>query len=211
MIEWPKRQRTRKEFLHPDELRAFLTVERPLYESVVRDLFVDTGLRVSELCRVNVEHFVRLADGWVIYTVVKGEGRQEELVPVPVSTPVAQGIVAYLDARPATLTRLAKGKQPLLANSRGDRWTRYALLNVIQRMGLAAGITRIKLSPHRLRRTSNVVARYGGLDSATRSRLLNHTDPGTIAQYDAVIPGELSKAREQARAQGLRRYLGEGL
>ncbi len=208
---WPKRQRTKKEFLHPDELRAFLAVPRPVYESIARDLFVDTGLRVSELCRANVEHFVRLADGWVLYVTVKGEGRQDELVPVPVSTPVAQALIEYLEKRPTTLTRLPKGKVPLLVNSRGDRWTRYALGNVIRRIGRAAGIERITVSPHKLRRTSNIVARYGGLDSLTRSRLLNHLSPTTIREYDAVVPGELAKAREQARAQGLRRYIGEGL
>lgn len=208
-FEWPKRQRTKKEFLHPDELRRFLAVARPVNESMARDLLLDTGLRVSELCRANVEHFVKLADGWALYVTVKGEGRQDELIPVPISTPVAQGLVEYLDTRVVTLTRLPKGKLPLLMNSRGERWTRYALLNAIRRMATAAGIDRIKVSPHKLRRTSNVVARYGGVDSHVRSRLLNHLSPSTIREYDAVVPGEIAQAREQARTVGLRRYLGE--
>jgi len=207
-FEWPRRQRTKKEFLYPDELRAFLALERPVHESVARDLFIDTELRVSELCRANVEHFVKLVDGWVLYTTVKGEGRQDELVPIPVSTPVAESVVAYLDGRVETLTRLPKGKRPLLVNSRGERWTRYALGNAIRRMGEAAGIERIRVSPHKLRRTGNVVARYGGVDQPTRSALLNHLSPTTIKDYDGTVPGELSKAREQARSVGLRRYLG---
>ena len=208
---WPKRQRTKKEFLHPEELRAFLAVARPVHEAVARDLFVDTGLRVSELCRANLEDVVRLADGWVLYVIVKGEGRQDELVPVPISSAVAEGLVEYLTKRPAPLTRGPKGRTPLLLNSHGARWTRYALGMAIKRMGKAAGIDRIHVSPHKLRRTSNVIARYGGVDSHARSRLLNHTSPNTIRDYDAVVPGEMAKAREQARTVGLRRYLGEGL
>jgi site-specific recombinase XerD len=207
-FKWPKRQRTRKEFLLPDELRAFLAVPRPVNEAIARDLLVDTGLRVSELCRANVEHFVRLVDGWVLYVTVKGEGRQDELVPAPISSPVAETLVAYLDVRPVVLTRLPKGRVPLLLNSRGERWSRYALGVAMKRIGRAAGIERINVSPHKLRRTSNIVSRYGGNDSLTRSRLLNHLSPSTIREYDAVIPGELSAAREQAREVGLRRYLG---
>lgn len=210
-FDWPKKQRTRKEFLHPDELRAFLAVQRPVHESIARDILVDTGLRVSELCRANVEDFVKLVDGWVIYVTVKGEGRQEEPVPIPLSSEVAAGLIEYLEKRPVTIKRQPKGKVPLMMNSQGGRWTRYALGVAMQRIGKAAGIDRINVSPHKLRRTSNVVARYGGADSLTRSRLLNHLSPETIREYDALIPGEMSKAREQARVVGLRRYLGEGL
>lgn len=206
-FEWPKRQRPKKEFLFPAELRAFLEVERPVGESMARDLFVDTGLRVSELCGANEEDFVEIAGAWSLYVTVKGEGRQQERVACPISAPVAAGLAAYLRSRPVSLAR-RKGPMPLLVNTLGARYSRAALGHLIMRIGKAAGITRITVSPHKLRRTGNVVARFADIDSYTRSQLLNHTNPNTIKEYDAVLPGELAAARERQRSMGLRRYLG---
>src|SRR5437016_588999 len=47
-FEWPTVDVPETKFLLPDELAAFLAVERPLRESIARDLLVDTGLRCSE-------------------------------------------------------------------------------------------------------------------------------------------------------------------
>lgn len=205
---WPKRQRPKQEFLFPDELRAFLAVvPRWPAEGIARDLLVDTGLRVSELCRANVDDFIPIGDGYVLYVTVKGEGRQDERVPCPISTPVGIAVTEYLRSRPIPLTRRNESA-PLLANTIGERYRRLALGDVVRRLGRQAGIKRITVSPHKLRRTSNVLARFADVDSLTRSRLLNHLDPGTIRQYDALIPGELAKAREQTRLVGLAKYLG---
>lgn len=209
-FRWPVKQRPRQDFLYPDELEAFLACARPVWERLAADLAVDTGLRRAELCRANVEDFVRLPTGYVLYVTVKGRGRAEEKVPIPVSTPMAAALTAWLSDR-GTVPRLRKkgDPEPLLVTSTGERWHDTTFGEMIGRVGRAAGIRRIVVSPHRLRRTSNVVARHAGLDSLTRSSLLNHTDPSTIKQYDAVIPGELAKAREQARTVGLAAYLGK--
>ena len=45
------------------------------------------------------------------------------------------------------------------------------------------------------------------VDPLTRSRLLNHASPATIAHYDHALPGELRAAR-QAQRRALLRYLG---
>ncbi len=206
-FRWPRAQRPRQDFLYPDELRAFLAVQRPAYESIPRDLFVDTGLRRAELAHANVEDFVKLPSGYALWTAVKGRGRQQERVPIPISSVVGDAVHSWLDVRPQWA---AKGPEPLLVDRQGRRWRDTTLGEVMARIGKLAGITRITVYPHRLRRTANIVARHAGLDSLTRSALLNHTDPGTIRQYDAVIPGELADAREKAAVVGLARYLGRG-
>jgi site-specific recombinase XerD len=74
------------------------------------------------------------------------------------------------------------------------------------RIGKQAGISRFRVSAHKLRHTGNVVARRGGVDAVVWSALLNHADSRTVIQYDHVIPDELYEARLQQR-EALGRYL----
>lgn len=59
-IDRPRRRRPPEKFLLPDELRAFLTVPRPLRVSIIRDVLLDTGLRASELCAANVGDLITI-------------------------------------------------------------------------------------------------------------------------------------------------------
>ncbi len=52
-LDRPKRKRPQEKWLQPLELLAWLEVKRPLRVSIARDLLVDLGLRVSEMCNAN--------------------------------------------------------------------------------------------------------------------------------------------------------------
>jgi site-specific recombinase XerD len=124
---------------------------------------------------------------------------------VPVSPPVVQALQDYLLARGA-IDPVKSANEPLLMESRGKRWTRNAMTDLMSRIGEAAGITRFRVSAHKLQHTGNVVARRGGVDAVVRSALLNHSTARTVAEYDHLIPSEVYEARLQQR-EGLTRYL----
>ena len=130
----------------------------------------------------------------------------ERLVYVPVSPPVAQALQGYLLSRGA-IDPVKSANEPLLVNSRGKRWTRNAMTDLMARIGEVAGVTRFRVPAHKLRHTGNVVARRGGVDAVVRSALLNHSSTRTVAEYDHLIPSEVYEARLQQR-EGLARYLG---
>lgn len=197
----PRYQRAPQAFLYPEELRAFLAVQRPLRESLVRDLFLDTMLRVSELAGADVGDWQETEGRCFLRVRVKGG--QEKTVPV--SPTVATAVQDYLLARGVGLGA-QDASLPLLANAQGQRWTRTALTQLVSRIAKKAGITRFSVSAHKLRHTANVVARRAGVDQYTRSALLNHTDTRTVAQYDHLLPDELYDARV-AQAAGLQTYL----
>jgi len=201
---WPQYRRPETRFLHRTELRAFLELAVPIHEAVARALFVETGLRVSELIRANVEHLVEGAGGAVSLAVtVKGKGRRVELV----HTPISAGLVVLL--KDWLLHRnLPDPKEPLLVNSLSVRWTRPGLTEMIRRLGEKAGITRLPVRPHVLRHTANVIARGSGLDPFVRSKLLHHRSPQSLERYDHLLPDELHQARERA-VEGLARYIGD--
>jgi site-specific recombinase XerD len=201
-FDWPTYQETETKFLLPDELKAFLAVELPINEAVARDLMMDTGLRVSELCRANVEDLIEIDGLWSLAVIVKGRGRRQRKIHSPVSLPVVQVLHEHLVSRKIS----GPTKDPLLVNQRGQRYNRHSLQYVIRKTARQAGIERFRVSPHKIRHTKNVVRRVGGIDDTTRSRLLGQTSPRSQERYDHIIPSELHAAKEK-EAEGLARYL----
>lgn len=200
-FDWPQFQQPETYFLYPDELRAFLAVELPRNEAAARDLLVDTALRVSELCRANVGDLLETPDGWVLAVTVKGRGRRQRKLHAPVSLPVVDGLRDFLLARGHV-----RPDDPLLVNQQGRRYTRNALQYVVVRTAKQAGIDRFRVSPHKVRHTTNVIRKVGGSDRFTRSRLLGQSDPRSQDRYDHLVPGDLQAAKAQQTA-GLGAYL----
>lgn len=195
-FERPQKQRPDRKFLYLEELHRLLAVEAAPNERLALALFVDTGLRVSELTRANVEDVYEDAKGRAILSVtVKGRGRAEERVQVPLGLEIGERIKDFLLAR-----NLPQGKEPLLVSATGTRYRRNTLSEVIYRLAKRAGITRIPVRPHALRHTYNVLGRQAGLDAPTRAALLNHTDSSTVQRYDHLLPDETFEAREKVRA-----------
>jgi site-specific recombinase XerD len=214
-FEWPTVDRAETKFLLPGELAAFLKVERPLRESVARDLFVDTALRCSELCRANIGSVITIAGKTSLALTVKGRGRRERKRHVPVSSAVTTGLFEYLVGRDVSDPQDPNHRQkPLLLNSEGRRWQRTGLSSLMARIGKEAGISRLRVSAHKLRHTANVVARFArrddgtALDRWTRSQLMTHENPQSLDRYEHLLPEELFEARE-AQRRGLERYLGD--
>jgi len=202
-IERPQKQRPHRPFLYREELRALVAVEAAPGEALARDLFLDTGARVSELARANVEDLARTGDGALVLSlVVKGQGRREERVPTPLGAAVGERIMDWLLAR-----NLPAGPEPLLVNREGRRYTRSTLSEVIARLARRAGITRVRVRAHTLRHTYSVIAHAARVDRAARARMLNHLDQSTLQVYDHVLDAEVAAAREQVRGE-LARWLG---
>jgi hypothetical protein len=93
-----------------------------------------------------------------------------------------------------------------LLDGRGQRLDRGGLSYVCRSIGKAAGITRFVVTPHVVRYTMNVVQGIREIDSTTRSALLTHTSPVSIASYEHLLPQELVEARRE-QDLGLMEYL----
>ena len=154
-------------------------------------------LRVSEVANANVGDLEQVGDRAQLRVRVKG-GKEKR---VPISPEVAGQLRGYLDYR-GTLPPSA----PLIVNSRGQRWTRTGLSQLMARIAVDAGVHRIKVSAHKLRHTAATVALASGVNPLAVSRLLNHSSLSITQQYLHLAPGALDQARDQQRA-GLLRYL----
>jgi site-specific recombinase XerD len=198
-VERPRKVRPVRKFLHREEISKVLSLEAPENEALARDLFFDTGLRVSEIANASVHDLRVTGDGTVILGAsVKGRGRTLEKVDIPLGKHVGERLMAQLQEREAG------PKDPIIVNREGRRYTRTTLSEMVMRMGKKAGIDRMNVRPHAIRHTYNVLARQAGVDVATRAKLLNHTDTNTLQRYDHVLPEETRAARDVVRQEVLR-------
>ncbi len=195
--ERPKRKRPAEKCLQPLELLARLEVKRPLRISIIRDLLVDLGLRVSEMTNANWGDITELHGVAYLSVVVKGAHPKR----VPISPEIAAALQEWRLA-----CDIPDPVEPILLNGHGRRLDRGELSYITQKLGTDAGIKRFRVTPHVIRHTLNVIRRQSGIDSLTRSALLTHTSPASIVSYEHLDPSELVTARAVQR-RGLAAYL----
>jgi site-specific recombinase XerD len=205
-FRWPQAQQQETKWAYPEEIRALIDLEVPTYKAISRDVLIETGIRVGEACRLNVEHFREDGGRYYLSLIVKSRGNQRRLATrdVPLSKGLGDAIRNWLLLRTAPTSPDA----PLLVNSEGERWKRAVLSNMVARLADAAGITRLRLSAHKLRHSKNVRDRQAGIDAATRARLNGHSSLRSQERYDHVLPGELHSASEDSLSR-LRDWIGK--
>lgn len=143
------------------------------------------GLRVSELCGLNIQD---LDDSWVR---VKGKGGKERLVPV--SKRAVDAVDHYL----VHFRGEEKRKDgPLFLGPRGNRMTRAFVWQQIKRYALGAGITKC-VSPHTLRHSFATHLLEGDADLRIIQELLGHASIATTDRYTHMTDSHLQKAFEQ--------------
>ena len=154
----------------------------------VVELLYATGIRVSELCGIDL----RDVDLGRRTVRVIGKGDKERVVPFGV--PAAQAISAWLEVR-AQLAKPASGKA-LFIGARGGRLDQRAVRTTVGRLTLAAGVP--KLAPHGLRHTAATHVLEGGADLRAVQELLGHATMATTQRYTHVSVERLRKSFVQA-------------
>lgn len=214
-FDWPVPDHAESGFLLPREMAAFMAAERPLRESVARELLADAGMRVSELCRANVGDVISVKGQTAIAATVKGRSRKARKEHITISSAAASHLFEYLMERGITNPQDPDfANEPLVPMSNGHRFTRTALSALMARIGQQAGIHRIRTSAHKLRHTATVVSGFAKykdgrpLDRWTRSKLRNDTNSRSIDRYEHHLPGQLFEARE-AQREALEQYMAD--
>ena len=147
------------------------------------ELLFATGLRVSELCKVESSDLDKEAG---ILRVV-GKGGKHRLVPV--GREALKAVEAYVESgRPALLgQRLSRY---LFVTARGTKMTRQSFWNLLKLRGKQAGVFR-DLSPHVLRHSFATHLLEGGADLRSVQTMLGHSDISTTQIYTHVARSRL--------------------
>ena len=182
-LESPKRWRTLPAVLTREEVERLLAAPNTDEPLAVRDralleLAYATGMRVSELVSITLQHIV-FDEG---IARVFGKGSKERLVPVGRR---ALGAVALYAREIRPLLDKGKGRGTLFLNARGTPLTRVGAWGIIKAMAKRAGIAK-RVTPHTMRHTFATHLLEGGADLRAVQEMLGHTDLATTQIYTHV-------------------------
>lgn len=209
-LSLPKARRPLPTFLGVDAAKEVVETPRATLAEGVRDramleMLYGSGLRVSELCGLDLGH-VHLDAGDAGGSVeVLGKGSKERVVPI--GSLAAAALRRYLERR-GELAAGAKGRpadaRALFLSPRGQRLAVRRVQEIVKKYGML-GAGRADLHPHALRHTFATHLLDGGADLRAIQKLLGHSSLGTTQRYTHVSIDHLMKVYDQAHPLARRR------
>ena len=181
-IQRPSRSRSLPKTLGRRELsrlrKAVSESEDPL-AMPVSTLMLDTGLRVSELCALDIDDIDKED---LSALVIGGKGEKDRTVLF------TQSSVEVLESwEPIRERRLMNaddaGLRAVFVSSRGRRINPRSIQKMMDRLADSADIPKSRLSPHTLRHTFATGLLERGADLVTIQRLLGHSSIATTRVY----------------------------
>jgi integrase/recombinase XerD len=198
-VESPKIARTLPEILSLEEVEKLLAQPDPMRSRGIRDramleMLYATGMRVSELVRLQVNH-VHLEAG---YALLFGKGSKERIVPI--GSEAMTWVQRYMGEPREGLLK-EKESPFLFLNRSGKSMSRQQFWKSIKAYGRKAGI-RKRITPHLLRHSfaSHLLER--GADLRSVQLMLGHVDISTTQVYTHVTGERLKKIHQRYHPRG---------
>jgi site-specific recombinase XerD len=200
-IEYAQVPESLVDYLRQDELVRLLDSCNTAQATGVRDraileLLYSTGIRLGELCALNLDDVDRDAG---IVSIWQGKGGKDRKVPI------GRIALAVLDRyvnsvrRPAVL-----GDNALFLGEKGHRLARPVVEQMIQRRAETVGLKK-RVYPHLLRHTCAVHLLEGGADIRYIQALLGHASLRTTQRYTRVLPLAVKRAHARSHPAERRR------
>ena len=195
--EWvvrPQKSKRLPRTLTNPELGTLLKIcrqsENPLAEVVVI-VFLETGLRVSELCALDMSD-IDLND--LSASVWSGKGDKDRKV---LYTNRSKGMIEKWILHKKS--RQTEEQEALFINGRGHRLTQRNVQKMMDRLADEAEIPRSRLSPHTLRHNFATGLLERGADIVSIQRLLGHADISTTRIYLDITDQTLREVYRRAQ------------
>ncbi len=185
LLEAPRKEATLPRTLSTEEVFAMLDhvagdAPRDVRDRAMLEVLYGCGLRVSELCNLQLDDF--LSDGELVR--ILGKGSKERLVPV--GGAAGRALTAYLaNARPV-LAKGALAERHLFLTRLGRKFTRQGVFKIIRSRAADVGIAADRISPHVLRHCFATHMLERGADIRAIQELLGHADISTTQVYTHI-------------------------
>lgn len=188
-VRGPRQPRKQAAFLDVDEAKA-LVEARPTEAApsartaAILELLYATGIRVSELTGLDLEHM----DDDARTLRVLGKGRKERIVPY--NEHASRALAVWLAERGRHAGALFRG-------ARGGRLNPREVYGLVRATARGVGITR-KVGPHTLRHTFATHLLNAGADLRAVQEFLGHSRLSTTQRYTHIGADHLLKVYDRA-------------
>jgi integrase/recombinase XerC len=162
----------------------------PTRDLAILELFYSTGIRLSELCGMNLEDLDLLSD----QLKVRGKGRKERIVPVGSRAVLA--LRRYLNLREPVMARSRTDRRAVFVSRPGKRLASRGVQRIVHAM--LDGIGGDGLRVHSLRHTFATHMLDAGADLRAVQELLGHASLSTTQVYTHTSVERLKKVYNQA-------------
>lgn len=170
------------------------TMPLDLRDRALLELFYSSGLRLSELCNVRLEHF----DTDERFLRVTGKGNKTRIVPVGDAAFAA--LEEYLrTARPTLVSQ--RTSSHIFLTVRGGPFSPDRVRQIVKERAKQAGIDQ-NVYPHLLRHSFATHLLEGGADLRVIQELLGHADIATTQIYTHVDASRLKSVHRRFHPRG---------
>lgn len=181
-LHLPKVSR-KSQTLGPDreESAALLRVAagRGARDEAVIAVLLYQGLRVSELCGIDLEDFSTQRGHRVVRLRRKGGEEQDQAI----APPAAGCVDAWLAERAGEAGGVAPVAGPVFTGPDGARLTRYQVEWIVESCAKAAGLAK-RISPHSLRHACTTMLLDAGVPLRDIQVYMGHANSATTERYD---------------------------
>ncbi|WP_045517434.1 site-specific tyrosine recombinase XerD [Neobacillus niacini] len=198
LIEPPKSERSIPKVLSLEEVEKLLDLPNGqghfgLRDKAMLELLYATGIRVSELIQIDVEH-VNLTMGFVN---VSGNSNKERIIPI--GTTAIEALKHYIEKgriifvsknNPVNFLQKNHSDNALFLNHQGKRLTRQGFWKILKKLATEAGIDN-ELTPNTLRHSFATHLLENGADLKAVQEMLGHADISTTQIYTQVTKTRL--------------------
>ena len=160
---------------------------RTLRDRAMLELLYGCGLRVSELCALEVRDFIADAD----VVRCRGKGSKERIVPL--GGACGRAVVRYLESARDVFAKGNAGVRHLFVTRLGRPFSRMGVFKMLRERAAAAGIDPSAVSPHVLRHCFATHMLQHGADIRAIQEMLGHASISTTQAYTHVDRARLGQ------------------
>lgn len=191
-LESPKINKRHPVYLTLNQSLSLLNSMDKTYKYYTRDyciltLFLNCGMRVSELCSINISKI----KGDTLNIIGKGDKERT----IYLTDSALRSIESYIKDRNTLKINNPASADALFISSYGTRITKRSVEKIVKKYTLAAGLTEQKYTPHKLRHTAaTLMYKHGNVDIRSLQDILGHENISTTQIYTHVDNEDLRKA-----------------